>query len=164
MIWIMSYTCLFIKEYRSSFFERDSVFAHVLLILDLVFIRSVYIAHVYSIYREQNKSIGMKQLAGPHSTLQLIGLQFEALLLRRMHPMRKHEEWGITNRCSCRLGPILVRRCICRWGSCGSDAAAQLNSMLSAGCIGTESALKGEEFGDVGEKFQGRMMSGLLIL
>jgi len=130
MIWIMSYTCLFIKEYRSSFFERDSVFAHVLLILDLVFIRSVYIAHVYSIYREQNKSIGMKQLAGPHSTLQLIGLQFEALLLRRMHPMRKHEEWGITNRCSCRLGPILVRRCICRWGSCGSDAAAQLNSML----------------------------------
>ena len=36
--------------------------------------------------------------------------------------------------------------------------------MLSAGCIATESALKGEEFGDVGEKFQGRMMSGLLIL
>ena len=45
-----------------------------------------------------------------------------------------------------------------------SESGRQLNSMLSAGCIGTESALKGEEFGDVGEKFQGRMMSGLLIL
>ena len=52
MIWIMSYACLFIKEYRSSLFEGYSVLANVLLILDLV-PDEVYILHMDILYTEK---------------------------------------------------------------------------------------------------------------
>jgi hypothetical protein len=39
-------------------------------------------------------------------------------------------EGNETSRCSCRLGCILVRGNVDRCGSCGSDSAAQLNSVF----------------------------------